>query len=228
MKAEPLLAALARKLKTSSQASLAAALGVSVQTLHNWRTKNSLLTPVQIANAIHKSNSAAVKQSQLRMIQPIVEFYEIDACETKHGAAWQILDTGSNSNTYRKGLRTALEQANGVYIFYDSRGKALYAGKAKEQSLWKEMNLAFNRDRELQKIYLTHHPDRNQEFRSGSEMLRQPRKTQLQLADLAYYFSAYMIDRGMIDDLEALLVRGFANDLLNAKMETFAHHRSGG
>lgn len=228
MKAEPLLSALASKLKTSSKASLAAALGVSAQTLHNWRTKNSLLTPEQIANAIHKSNWAAVKQSQLRMIQPIVEFYKIDACETKHGAAWQILDTGSDSNTYRKGLRDALEQANGVYIFYDSRGKALYAGKAKEQSLWKEMNLAFNRDRELQKISLTHHPDRNQKFRSGSEKLRQPKRTQLQLADLASYFSAYKIDGGMIDDLEALLVRGFANDLLNAKMETFAHHKVGG
>lgn len=29
----------------------------------------------------------------------------------------------------------------------------------------------------------------------------------------------------MIDDLEALLVRGFANDLLNVKMERFAHAR---
>jgi len=225
VKAEPLLAALARKLKTSSQASLAAALGVSAQTLHNWRARNSSLTPAQLANAIHKSNSAAVKQSQLRTIQPIVEFYKIDACETKQGAAWQILETGNGSNTYRKGLRSVLEQANGVYIFYDSRGKALYAGKAKEQSLWKEMNLAFNRDREVQKISLTRHPDRNQEFRTGSEKLRQPRKTQLQLADLAAYFSAYQIDHGMIDDLEALLVRGFANDLLNAKMETFAHHK---
>lgn len=29
----------------------------------------------------------------------------------------------------------------------------------------------------------------------------------------------------MINDLEALMVRGFANDLLNVKMETFAHSR---
>lgn len=227
MKAEPLLDALAKKLKTSSQASLAAALGVSIQTLHNWRTKDASLTPSQLANAIAKSNSAAIRQSQLMTIQPIVEFYEIDACETKQGASWQILDTGNGANTYRKGLRHALEQAKGVYLFYDSRGKALYAGKAKEQSLWKEMNSAFNRDRELQKISLTHHPDRNQEFRTGSEKLRQPRRTQLPLADLACYFSAYKIEPGMIDDLEALLVRGFANDLLNAKMETFAHHRGG-
>lgn len=42
---------------------------------------------------------------------------------------------------------------------------------------------------------------------------------------LGRYFSAYNVDSGMIDALEALLVRGFANDLLNVKMETFAHSR---
>lgn len=225
MKAKYLLESLAKKLKTSSQASLASALGVSVQTLHNWKNRNASLTPTQIANAIAKSNHAAVKKSQLGTIQPIVEFFEIDPCETRQGASWQLFETGSSSNLYRNGLRETLEQSNGVYIFYDSRGKALYAGKAKKQSLWKEMNLAFNRDRELQKLNMTHHPDRNQEFRPGHEKLRQPKRTQLQLCDLASYFSAYKIDAGMIDDLEALLVRGFANDLLNAKMETFAHAR---
>ncbi|AJD47097.1 hypothetical protein S7S_03375 [Isoalcanivorax pacificus W11-5] len=29
----------------------------------------------------------------------------------------------------------------------------------------------------------------------------------------------------MIDDLEALMVRGFANDIMNVKMETFMHTR---
>ena len=227
MKAKTLLDALTKKLKTKSQASLASALGVSVMTLHNWKSKNLTLTANQLATAISKSNIAAVKESQLRTIQPVVEFYAIDACDTRTGVSSQILDTGSAATTYQKGVRSALEKANGVYIFYDSRGKALYAGKAKDQSLWKEMNHAFNRDRALQKISLTQHPDRNQDFKPGHEKLRQPKRTQLPLYDLAAYFSAYQIDYGMIDDLEALLVRGFANDLLNAKMETFAHHRSG-
>lgn len=227
MKAQPLLDALAKKLKTTSQASLASALGISIKTLHNWKNKNSSLKPSQIANAISKSNTAAVKQAQLRTIQPIVEFYKIDACQSGQGVSWQIINTGSTSNSYRKGLKTNLEDSNGVYIFYDSRGKALYAGKAKEQSLWKEINIVFNRDRELQKIILTQHPDRNQDFRPGHEKLRQPKRTQLKLCGIACYFSAYKIDYGMIDDLEALLVRGFANDLLNARIETFAYHRNG-
>jgi len=225
MKAKLLLDELARKLKTTSQVSLASALGVSVQTLHRWKTQNLSLTPRQIANAISKSNNAAIKKSQRRTIQPIVEFFPIEACESTQGVSSQVFKSGNGENLYRNGLKENLEQSNGIYIFYDSRGKALYAGKAKKQSLWKEMNLAFNRERELQKINLTDQPERNQQFRPGHEKLRQPRRKQLQLVDLAFYFSAYQIDYGMIDDLEALLVRGFANDLLNAKMETFAHQR---
>ena len=57
-------------------------------------------------------------------------------------------------------------------------------------------------------------------------MLRQPKDTQLELFEMAHYFSAYNINYGMIDELEALMVRGFANDLLNVRMETFAHSRA--
>ena len=128
-------------------------------------------------------------------------------------------------NGNASGLKDALETAYGIYIFYDSRGHSIYVGKAREQTIWKEMNLAFNRQREVQTIALVHHPERNQAFKPGYEKLRQPKDTQLELFDMAHYFSAYSVDDGMIDDLEALMVRGFANDLLNVKMETFAHSR---
>jgi hypothetical protein len=41
------------------------------------------------------------------------------------------------------------------------------------------------------------------------------------LHELAIYFSAYQVDDEMVDKLEALLVRSFANDLLNVRMEKF-------
>ena len=160
-----------------------------------------------------------------RRIRPIVEFFRIEKCLTKREANWQVFDGGKEAVLYVQGLKNALDDACGIYIFYDSRGHSIYVGKAKEQSLWKEMNLAFNRQREVQTIALVQHPRRNQEFKPGYEKLRQPKDTQLELFDLAHYFSAYQVDRGMIDDLEALMVRGFANDLLNVKMETFIHHR---
>ena len=177
----------------------------------------------QIASAIAKSRKAAVQRAQLETIQPVVEFYAIRKHKKSGGASWQVLD--GKDTLYAQGLHAALKESHGIYIFYDSRGHSIYVGKAREQSLWQEMNLAFNRKREVQQVKLVDHPVRNQEFKSGHEKLRQPKGTQLELCDMAAYFSAYRVDDGMIEDLEALLVRGFANDLLNVKMETFAHAR---
>jgi transposase len=226
MKATDLMDALAKKLKTNSQAELASVLGVSVGTLINWKNRDEDLSPLQVASALAKSQSAAVQRAQHETIQPIVEFYRIEKCLTKREANWQVFNGGAGANLYAQGLKAELDESYGIYIFYDSRGRALYVGKACEQSIWREMNSAFNRKRDVQTIALVQHPERNQEFKPGYEKLRQPKGTQLELSDLAYYFSAYNVDDGMIDDLEALMVRGFANDLLNARMETFAHSRA--
>ncbi|AER56993.1 hypothetical protein DSC_11745 [Pseudoxanthomonas spadix BD-a59] len=226
MRASELLSALSKKLGTTSQGELADVLGVSMQTVMNWKNRDEDLSPLQVASALAKSRTAAVRQAQLETIRPIVEFYGIDRCDTKFDAGYNLFDFSSHASLYARGLKDVLLNSCGIYIFYDSRGQALYVGKAREQSLWKEMNLAFNRKRDVQMITLVHHPDRNQEFKPGYEKLRQPRDTQLELCDLAFYFSAYGVDDGMIDDLEALMVRGFANNLLNVKMETFAHSRT--
>lgn len=225
MKAHDLLEALSKKLNTNSQGELAAALGVTVQTLINWKNRDEDLSAAQVASAIAKSRSSAVLRAQYETIRPVVEFYRIERCLSTREASWHVFDSGKEASMYAKGLKNALQVANGIYVFYDSRGRSLYVGKAKDQALWKEMNLAFNRKRDVQMIALVQHPKRNQEFKPGYEKLRQPKDTQLELFDLAAYFSAYAVDIGMIDDLEALLVRGFANDLLNVKMETFAHAR---
>jgi len=41
------------------------------------------------------------------------------------------------------------------------------------------------------------------------------------LHELAAYFSAYEVHPLMISNLESLVIRSFANDLLNKKMEHF-------
>jgi hypothetical protein len=66
---------------------------------------------------------------------------------------------------------------------------------------------------------LVHHPTSNVKFRSASEKLRQPIPTNMKLHELAAYFSAYSVADEMINELEALLVRAFPNDLLNKRME---------
>lgn len=220
MKARDLIPALAHALGTESHKELARVLGITEQTLHNWKRRNEALTPRQIASALAKSRTAAIVRSQRETIKPIVEFYWFVACPTKREAGFQVFD--AEASLYARGLRDALENAHGIYIFYDSRGSALYVGQARQQSLWREMNLAFNRKRSVQKITYVPHPSRNQPFKTGEEQQRQPREIQLPLYDLAHYFSAYEVDNGMIDNLEALLVRGFANNVMNVKMERFS------
>ena len=110
---------------------------------------------------------------------------------------------------------------HGIYIFYDSRGRALYAGKTRQRTLWQEINSAYNRDRSVQQIRRVKHPERRQNFRRSDEKQRQIRLRTVPLNDLAAYFSAYNVVDGLIGELESLLIRGFANDLLNVRMENF-------
>ena len=156
----------------------------------------------------------------MSIIKPIVEFYPVEAVLSKGGVNMELFPTDSNASTYRQGLRKALDEANGIYVFYDTRGRALYAGKARRQSLWKEMRFAFNRDR-TQQVYRVKHPTVNKEFKGSDEIARKIAKSNVRLSRMSGYFSAYEVSDDLIDTFEALIVRAFANDLLNSKMENF-------
>ena len=43
---------------------------------------------------------------------------------------------------------------------------------------------------------------------------------QVQLHDIAAYVSAYHVADGLIERFEALVIRSFANDLLNVRMKS--------
>jgi hypothetical protein len=88
------------------------------------------------------------------------------------------------------------------------------------------MNNALNRKRDdVQRIKRVQHPERRQAYRSSEEQSRQIKDQPVPLWDIATYFSAYEVTKEMINDVEALLVRGFANNLLNKRMERFTSHR---
>jgi hypothetical protein len=206
---------------------IATRLGISLQTLKVWSGSDKELAVYQISNALLKAQGAAVADAQYHAIKPIVEFYRTERSPSKQGARFELLPLQQNASAIQNGVRNELLQRSGLYIFYDTRGKALYAGKAKTQNLWKEMTHAYNRAREeVQSLTLVAHPERDQEFFPAYRKPRQPKARTLKLHDLAAYFSAYWVGDGMIDDLEALLVRGFANDLLNIRMEKFDHFRA--
>ncbi|WP_319408741.1 hypothetical protein [uncultured Desulfosarcina sp.] len=218
MKADKLIVALKKKFKSPTDTALANCLGITAVTLNRWR-KNDDISTSQLASLIHRSVAKCEREARLFSIRPIVEYYEIEACDSLRGAKYEIFDTKLKKNKRYRAIRKVLENSNGIYVFYDSQCKALYVGKAKNQSLWQEMNNAFNRERETQKLLTVNHPSTGQSFSPAFEQPRQIENTYFFLNDLAHYFSAYEINNDLIDNIEAMLVRAFANTVLNARME---------
>ncbi|TMN19671.1 hypothetical protein [Pseudoxanthomonas sp. X-1] len=199
---------------------IADALGVTVAGLAKYRT--GILTPRQMAN-LSISFARAQRESVVKStVIPVAEFFPIEQYVTAGGKR-QLFSTGDKSgevHPYLSGLRQKLESTHGIYVFHDSRGRSIYAGKAHKLSLWTEMNNAFNRNRkEVQSIKRVSHPTNRVKYRGHEEKTRQIVRQQVPLYGIAAYFSAFEVPGILIGKFEALIVRAFANDLLNVRME---------
>lgn len=145
-----------------------------------------------------------------------MEYYPIEATESRQGAKWEVLNTSIGRC---KKLRDLLNESHGIYIFYNSQCRAIYVGKANRLSLWNEMNGAFNRDRDAQVVWQVDHPTIGSTFEPAYEKPRRIVKRNVYLHDIAHYFSVYEVEKDLIDNAESLLIRAFANDLTNLQME---------
>jgi hypothetical protein len=227
MKGSSFIFALRKKFKVSTDRVLADRLGITAQAIQNWKNRKTV-TVRQLAGLVYRAGRAGASHLQASAIRPLVEFFIIDRCESKQRANYELFSTQKDGIThpYFEGLRKELEDHHGIFVFFDSRGQAIYTGKARRQNLWKEMNLAFNRERgEIQKIKRVNHPTRKQSYRTSDEKARQITDREIPLYELARYFSAYQVADGLISEVEAMLVRSFANDLLNKRMERFSQQK---
>jgi hypothetical protein len=228
MKGRNVISALMKKFRVGTDRELSQTLGITAQAIQNWKNRETV-TERQLAGLISSAKRAGAADLRRNAIRPLAEFFHIDKCKTKQGAKYELFDINAEDGDrrpYWAGLRKDLVEHHGVYIFFDSRGRAIYTGKARYQNLWKEMNHAFNRERgDVQSIKRVNHPTRKQAYQNSDETSRQIRDYQVPLHELASYFSAYQVDDGMIGEVEAMLVRCFANDLLNKRMERFGNHK---
>ena len=135
-------------------------LGTNPGHLSNWRRKGKELTNREMAGMFERSRNAAVKDACLVAIEPVVEFFPINAVESRQGMKWELFSTGKNASSLAQELRKKLESVQGIYIFYDSRGRALYVGKTSRRTLWGEMKSAYNRDRGRKELFRVNHPTR--------------------------------------------------------------------
>lgn len=223
---EKFIEALRKEMDVKSQRELAFKLGVDETMLS--RKKQTGISEQALAKILVKASHAAATHARREMIKPLVEFYPITCVNSLGETKYEFLPFKDHheATVFQKGLRKQLQQACGIYIFYDSRGSALYVGKTKK-NLWDEMKDAYNRERDLQMIRRVSFPD-FKEFKPAYDQERKLGGELVTLAHLASYFSAYEIDNEMIDEIEALLIRGFANNVLNKKMETFGVSRKSG
>lgn len=196
-------------------------LGLTPYLLKQYRGYEAL-TPKQTVGLMDRFARAVEGRLKDEAVMPIVEFFELQRVPTQQGRSYQIFPIREDGRELRfaAGLRRRLGSARGVYIFQDSRGRAIYAGKAEVQDLWTEMNNAYNRGRdEVQFIKKADHPVWKGAYRDASASGKQIVKRAVPLHEIAAYASVYEVADGMIGKVEALIVRAFANDLLNIRME---------
>ena len=145
-----------------------------------------------------KMKKSTVKHTLNNIYDSICELEEITMGES------HIVFKKSNKDT--KDYLKRLQKEKGIYIFYDSVGKAIYAGKTENQTLFDEMNNVLSRNRgDAQVIY--------------KKRWNKISKYSYKLKEVAAYVSAYQVRDEFISNIEALFVRAFPNDLTNVRIE---------
>lgn len=221
MKPRDLLDNLKRIFKVNTDAAIGKIIGLTGGRLSQWRSSRRKLTTRQVASLVKRTSELAKKRALKSAIRPIVEFYPIERTSSLQDAKWEIIPSDKTEKPRQNELRSYLENSRGIYFFYDSGGKIIYTGKTEKQSLWREMNGAFNRERQAHTVYKVKHPKTGDSFQPAWKKLRQPRNRVVYLHDTANYFSVYEISSELIGNLEAMIIRALCNDVSNVKMEKF-------
>lgn len=214
MQAKTLLTSLKKKLDINTDRELTETIGITRQTLIRWRSNGDELDASQIASIIKKAIKRGEGDARRYSIKPIVEYYPIEA--TRSRRKWELLDL---TGVRQKKIKDHLLQAHGIYAFYNSQLWPIYVGKAKQHNLWDEMKSAFNRARGPQVLWRVKYPRNGADFLPACQQPRRIMKTKVCLHDIAHFFSAFTIEKDLIDNEEALLIRMFANVLTNEQME---------
>jgi hypothetical protein len=204
---EELVGALKKVFRSTTNRELAAQLGVQ-ESMISYRGKHGF-TANHIALILEKSRNHSVQVA----VKPIIEFMPVRPSGS--GDRKSFFDKSSD-HRFKK-IIEQLDEARDIYVFYNSQGQAIYAGKAVKLSLLAESTNAYNRKRNAQKIFKVVYPEKMKA--SDIHSHRQIREVPFRLLEVAAYFSAYEVEIPAIASLEATIIRLFPNDLLNKRME---------
>jgi len=137
VKYSDILEALRKTTDLRTDSEIGALIGVGSARISQLKSNSKKVSALQVARLVHravaKQRAAALREA----IRPIVELYPIDPTGSKQRAKWEILPCQKEKNVRNCRIRKFLEEAKGVYFFYNSQGEILYTGKTEKQSLWK-------------------------------------------------------------------------------------------
>lgn len=189
-----------------TNAELADFLDVPEAKINNLRTGGTN-SPKSVAELMKKLAIAVRKHAISNAYSPIAEILPLENRLSKQEKKYEM-SIGRTKKEICDIEDKIKNMRGGIYIFYDSLGEAIYAGKTEEgkkNTLWDEMKSAYNRPRKSQKLYRF----------AGTNI----QKKQYYLWQVAHYVSIYKVDKFAIKDFESLLIRSFPNDLSNVRME---------
>ena len=217
MNGDDLIKKLSTKLGAKNLKHLSELTGIKYPTLNSW--KGRVLTELQVANALETVCLVSSKNSEVlgrkiaqqaleAAIEPLIEYAPI----TSSGGKTPNIQAQPGFGHLV--IWSKVEGQTGIYIFYSSLGRPIYLGKAKDTELWTESNSAFKRTYKGA-LYLVNHPHEGKKAPKNLKLGKQDRK----VYDVAAYYSAYKVDRELVNSTEALLIRAFINELANVKVE---------
>lgn len=119
-------------------------LGITLQALRIWRGPKEV-TARQMVVLLFRAKTGTVEKAQQQALRPILEFFKLNPSDSRGGSKAEIFsvrDENGKEHAYLRGLRDESEAHNGIYIFHESLGRALYVGKARQMNLWREITSA--------------------------------------------------------------------------------------
>ncbi len=144
----------------------------------------------------------------LRLIIPLRELEKVEPAPRKKDGTRLALCKKNEEKNYSDLKTIDGKPTKGIYIFYNSQRKVIYVGKTergKKRSLWDEMNNQL------------HRPVKS--YHSINGYIRTDER--LQGEDVRYISAYGIIFQGAIHNIEALLIRAYANDNTNVQMARF-------
>lgn len=131
MNSRDLMNELRRRYGEPNNRLLADHLGVSYETIKKWHSSNVALTVKQVWNLIDKAKKADMREAYSSSIRPIVEYYGIEASESKQGVVWELFDSAVSGNKRQEKIKGNSENHQWRLRFYDSRGAPYALGRRK-------------------------------------------------------------------------------------------------